>query len=107
MEHEHFYITVLSYYIFSIGFTFSSLVSAVGGEWWDSGYHLTTAIVGRTILTLPYAFKGGKAGMRMRMRPRVLLPQPRGRSPSTHTSSCARWSCTALLAEVLLKPLRH
>ncbi|XP_062147027.1 probable GABA transporter 2 [Alnus glutinosa] len=28
------------------------------GEWWHAGYHLTTAIVGPTILTLPYAFKG-------------------------------------------------
>ncbi|KAE8056023.1 hypothetical protein FH972_012826 [Carpinus fangiana] len=28
------------------------------GKWWHAGYHLTTAIVGPTILTLPYAFKG-------------------------------------------------
>lgn len=28
------------------------------GEWWHAGYHLTTAIVGPTILTLPYAFRG-------------------------------------------------
>ncbi|KAB5564589.1 hypothetical protein DKX38_004643 [Salix brachista] len=28
------------------------------GEWWHAGFHLTTAIVGPTILTLPYAFKG-------------------------------------------------
>ncbi|XP_062146592.1 probable GABA transporter 2 [Alnus glutinosa] len=28
------------------------------GEWWHAGYHLTTAIVGPPILTLPYAFKG-------------------------------------------------
>ncbi|GAB2296676.1 hypothetical protein Dimus_038436 [Dionaea muscipula] len=28
------------------------------GEWWHAGYHLTTAIVGPTILTLPYVFRG-------------------------------------------------
>jgi hypothetical protein len=28
------------------------------GEWWHAGFHLTTAIVGPTILTLPYVFKG-------------------------------------------------
>ncbi|XP_021292278.1 probable GABA transporter 2 isoform X2 [Herrania umbratica] len=28
------------------------------GKWWHAGYHLTTAIVGPTILTLPYAFRG-------------------------------------------------
>ncbi|KAL8141605.1 hypothetical protein V2J09_014637 [Rumex salicifolius] len=28
------------------------------GEWWHAGYHLTTAIVGPTILTLPYALSG-------------------------------------------------
>ncbi|CAN0908769.1 Probable GABA transporter 2 [Linum grandiflorum] len=28
------------------------------GQWWHAGYHLTTAIVGPTILTLPYAFRG-------------------------------------------------
>ncbi|KAM3711896.1 hypothetical protein ACB098_01G143800 [Castanea mollissima] len=28
------------------------------GEWWHAGFHLTTAIVGPTILTLPYAFRG-------------------------------------------------
>ncbi|XP_022942093.1 probable GABA transporter 2 isoform X2 [Cucurbita moschata] len=28
------------------------------GEWWHAGFHLTTAIVGPTILTLPYAFSG-------------------------------------------------
>ncbi|KAL9270237.1 putative GABA transporter 2 [Drosera capensis] len=28
------------------------------GQWWHAGYHLTTAIVGPTILTLPYAFGG-------------------------------------------------
>ncbi|XVF53040.1 hypothetical protein PTKIN_Ptkin05aG0067400 [Pterospermum kingtungense] len=27
-------------------------------KWWHAGYHLTTAIVGSTILTLPYAFRG-------------------------------------------------
>ncbi|XP_073145875.1 probable GABA transporter 2 isoform X2 [Henckelia pumila] len=27
-------------------------------EWWHAGFHLTTAIVGPTILTLPYAFRG-------------------------------------------------
>ncbi|KAJ8526995.1 hypothetical protein K7X08_029472 [Anisodus acutangulus] len=28
------------------------------GEWWHAGFHLTTAIVGPTVLTLPYAFRG-------------------------------------------------
>ncbi|XVF10450.1 hypothetical protein REPUB_Repub07fG0183900 [Reevesia pubescens] len=28
------------------------------GMWWHAGFHLTTAIVGPTILTLPYAFRG-------------------------------------------------
>nr|XP_048320526.1 probable GABA transporter 2 isoform X1 [Ziziphus jujuba var. spinosa] len=28
------------------------------GQWWHAGFHLTTAIVGPTILTLPYAFRG-------------------------------------------------
>ncbi|KAI6701978.1 hypothetical protein NL676_011114 [Syzygium grande] len=28
------------------------------GEWWHAGFHLTTAIVGPTILALPYAFRG-------------------------------------------------
>nr|GEW75864.1 hypothetical protein [Tanacetum cinerariifolium] len=28
------------------------------GEWWHAGCHLTTAIVGPTILTLPYVFRG-------------------------------------------------
>ncbi|RWR96518.1 putative GABA transporter 2 isoform X1 [Cinnamomum micranthum f. kanehirae] len=28
------------------------------GSWWHAGFHLTTAIVGPTILTLPYAFRG-------------------------------------------------
>ncbi|KAK1276425.1 putative GABA transporter 2 [Acorus gramineus] len=28
------------------------------GTWWHAGFHLTTAIVGPTILTLPYAFRG-------------------------------------------------
>ncbi|KAH9625299.1 hypothetical protein KSS87_000597 [Heliosperma pusillum] len=28
------------------------------GEWWHAGYHLTTAIVGPTLLTLPYVFRG-------------------------------------------------
>ncbi|XP_059431473.1 probable GABA transporter 2 [Corylus avellana] len=28
------------------------------GEWWDAGYHLTTAIVSPLILTLPFAFRG-------------------------------------------------
>lgn len=28
------------------------------GEWWHAGFHLTTAIVGPSILTLPYAFRG-------------------------------------------------
>ncbi|TKY71016.1 GABA transporter 2 [Spatholobus suberectus] len=28
------------------------------GQWWHAGFHLTTAIVGPTILTLPYTFRG-------------------------------------------------
>lgn len=28
------------------------------GQWWYAGFHLTTAIVGPTILTLPYAMRG-------------------------------------------------
>ncbi|XP_022145892.1 probable GABA transporter 2 [Momordica charantia] len=28
------------------------------GEWWHAGFHLTTAIVGPPILTLPFAFRG-------------------------------------------------
>ncbi|OVA01928.1 Amino acid transporter [Macleaya cordata] len=28
------------------------------GNWWHAGFHLTTAIVGPLILTLPYAFRG-------------------------------------------------
>ncbi|KAG6388239.1 hypothetical protein SASPL_153440 [Salvia splendens] len=28
------------------------------GKWWHAAFHLTTAIVGPTILTLPYAFRG-------------------------------------------------
>lgn len=30
----------------------------VTGQWWHAGFHLTTAIVGPTILALPYAFRG-------------------------------------------------
>ncbi|GLT90791.1 hypothetical protein SLE2022_087090 [Rubroshorea leprosula] len=33
------------------------------GNWWHAGFHLTTAIVGPTILTLPYAFRGLGWGM--------------------------------------------
>ncbi|XP_061337888.1 probable GABA transporter 2 [Gastrolobium bilobum] len=28
------------------------------GQWWHAGFHLTTAIVGPTILSLPYVFRG-------------------------------------------------
>ncbi|XP_072965702.1 probable GABA transporter 2 [Typha angustifolia] len=28
------------------------------GNWWHAGFHLTTAIVGPTVLTLPYALRG-------------------------------------------------
>ncbi|KAG8661046.1 probable GABA transporter 2 [Manihot esculenta] len=28
------------------------------GKWWHAGFHLTTAIAGPSILTLPYAFRG-------------------------------------------------
>ena len=30
----------------------------VTGQWWHAGFHLTTAIVGPTILTLPYVLRG-------------------------------------------------
>lgn len=36
----------------------ASFVLESKGEWWHAGYHLSTAIVGPTILTLPYAFRG-------------------------------------------------
>jgi hypothetical protein len=28
------------------------------GTWWHAGFHLTTAMVGPTVLTLPYALRG-------------------------------------------------
>lgn len=28
------------------------------GTWWHAGFHLTTAIMGPTVLTLPYALRG-------------------------------------------------
>ncbi|KAL3498971.1 hypothetical protein ACH5RR_041703 [Cinchona calisaya] len=28
------------------------------GKWWHAGYHLTTAVVGPVLLSLPYAFRG-------------------------------------------------
>ncbi|KAJ0986208.1 hypothetical protein J5N97_004564 [Dioscorea zingiberensis] len=36
----------------------AALVLQSKGTWWHAGYHLTTAIVGPTILTLPYALRG-------------------------------------------------
>ncbi|GER26819.1 amino acid transporter [Striga asiatica] len=36
----------------------ASFVLQSKGEWWHAGFHLTTAVVGPTILTLPYAFRG-------------------------------------------------
>ncbi|CAA7402645.1 unnamed protein product [Spirodela intermedia] len=36
----------------------ATFVLASKGTWWHAGFHLTTAIVGPTILTLPYAFRG-------------------------------------------------
>ncbi|RDY02098.1 putative GABA transporter 2, partial [Mucuna pruriens] len=33
------------------------------GQWWHAGFHLTTAIVGPSILTLPYAVRGLGWGM--------------------------------------------
>ncbi|KAF5730062.1 putative amino acid transporter [Tripterygium wilfordii] len=36
----------------------SAFVLESKGTWWHAGFHLTTAIVGPTILTLPYAFRG-------------------------------------------------
>ncbi|MQL82993.1 hypothetical protein Taro_015469 [Colocasia esculenta] len=36
----------------------ASFVLESKGTWWHAGFHLTTAIVGPTILTLPYAFRG-------------------------------------------------
>ncbi|XP_038906705.1 probable GABA transporter 2 [Benincasa hispida] len=46
--------------------SFSKLSSDAGaafvleskGQWWHAGFHLTTAIVGPPILTLPFAFRG-------------------------------------------------
>ncbi|XP_020539512.1 probable GABA transporter 2 isoform X2 [Jatropha curcas] len=32
--------------------------SSSNQKWWHAGFHLTTAIVGPTVLTLPYAFRG-------------------------------------------------
>ncbi|RLN00448.1 putative GABA transporter 2 [Panicum miliaceum] len=32
--------------------------AARAGTWWHAGFHLTTAIVGPTVLTLPYALRG-------------------------------------------------
>lgn len=34
------------------------MVDYFSGKWYHAGSHLTTAIVGPTILTLPYAFRG-------------------------------------------------
>lgn len=28
------------------------------GTWWHAGFHLTTAVVGPTVLSLPYALRG-------------------------------------------------
>ncbi|KAK7406063.1 hypothetical protein VNO78_07679 [Psophocarpus tetragonolobus] len=36
----------------------ATFVLQAKGEWWHAGFHLTTAIVGPSILTLPYAFRG-------------------------------------------------
>ncbi|KAE9614081.1 putative amino acid transporter, transmembrane domain-containing protein [Lupinus albus] len=36
----------------------TSFVLESKGKWWHAGFHLTTAIVGPTILTLPFAFRG-------------------------------------------------
>ncbi|XP_042021526.1 probable GABA transporter 2 [Salvia splendens] len=36
----------------------ASFVLQSKGKWWHAGFHLTTAIVGPTLLTLPYAFRG-------------------------------------------------
>ncbi|KAL8500449.1 hypothetical protein ACS0TY_020155 [Phlomoides rotata] len=36
----------------------ASFVLQSKGTWWHAGFHLTTAIVGPTLLTLPYAFRG-------------------------------------------------
>ncbi|KAH6801863.1 Transmembrane amino acid transporter family protein [Perilla frutescens var. frutescens] len=36
----------------------ASFVLQSKGRWWHAGFHLTTAIVGPTLLTLPYAFRG-------------------------------------------------
>ncbi|XP_051129740.1 probable GABA transporter 2 [Andrographis paniculata] len=36
----------------------ASFVLQSKGKWWHAGFHLTTAIVGPSILALPYAFRG-------------------------------------------------
>ncbi|KAG6397115.1 hypothetical protein SASPL_143279 [Salvia splendens] len=36
----------------------ASFVLQSKGKWWHAGCHLTTAIVGPTLLTLPYSFRG-------------------------------------------------
>lgn len=41
-----------------VDFDFLKIYALVLGQWWHAGFHLTTAIVGPTILTLPYAFRG-------------------------------------------------
>jgi hypothetical protein len=33
-------------------------IASLAGTWWHAGFHLTTAIVGPTVLTLPYALRG-------------------------------------------------
>ncbi|GJN15352.1 hypothetical protein PR202_gb02255 [Eleusine coracana subsp. coracana] len=37
------------------------------GAWWHAGFHLTTAIVGPTVLTLPYALRGMGWGLGLAM----------------------------------------
>jgi hypothetical protein len=37
------------------------------GTWWHAGFHLTTAIVGPTVLTLPYALRGMGWGLGIAM----------------------------------------
>lgn len=44
--------------LLAVDFDFLKIYALVLGQWWHAGFHLTTAIVGPTILTLPYAFRG-------------------------------------------------
>ena len=54
--------SVILIIIYNLGHKYHALnflfVCCIVGAWYHAGFHLTTAIVGPTILTLPYAFRG-------------------------------------------------